>query len=39
LVLFPNQIEAIFGELSYTNPLFILAVYSLGFAGVFLVKG
>jgi len=37
LVLFPNQIEAIFGELSYTNPLFILAVYSPGFAGVFLV--
>ena len=37
LVLFPDQIEAIFGELSYTHPLFILAVYSPGFAGVFLV--
>jgi membrane protease YdiL (CAAX protease family) len=37
LVLFPNQIEAISGELSYTNPLFILAVYSPGIAGVLLV--
>jgi Na+/proline symporter len=37
LVLFPDQIEAIFGELSHTHPLFILAVYSPGFAGVFLV--
>jgi uncharacterized protein len=37
LVLFPDQIEAIFGELSYTNPLFILAVYSPGIAGILLV--
>jgi uncharacterized protein len=37
LILFPNQIEAIFGELSYTNPLFILAVYAPGIAGVLLV--
>lgn len=37
LILFTDQIEAIFGELSMTNPLFILAVYAPGFAGVFLV--
>lgn len=37
LILFPAQIEAIFGELSTTNPLFILAVYAPGIAGVFLV--
>ncbi len=37
LILFPEPIEAIFGELSGTNPLFILAVYSPGFAGVGLV--
>jgi deazaflavin-dependent oxidoreductase (nitroreductase family) len=37
LILFQDQIEAIFGELSYTHPLFILAVYSPGFAGVFLI--
>lgn len=36
-MLFPDQLTAIFGELSYTNPLFILAVYSPGIAGVFLV--
>lgn len=37
LILFPEPIEAIFGELSYTNPLFILAVYSPAFAGILLV--
>ena len=37
LILFTAQIEAIFGELTYTNPLFILAVYSPGFAGVWLI--
>ena len=37
LVLFPAELEAAFGELSYTNPLFILAVYSPGIAAVFLV--
>ena len=37
LLLFTDQIIAIFGEISMTNPLFILAVYSPGFAGVFLV--
>ena len=31
------QIAAIFGEISLSNPLVILAVYSPGFAGVFLV--
>lgn len=37
LILFNEQFVAIFGEMSTTNPLFILAVYSPGFAGVFLV--
>ena len=37
LILFTEQVEELFGELGYTNPLFILAVYSPGFAGVFLV--
>jgi uncharacterized protein len=37
LILFYDQIVAIFGEIGYTNPLFILAVYSPGFAGVFLI--
>src|SRR3712207_2770317 len=37
LILFPNQIEVIFGELNSRNPMFILAVYSPGIAGVLLV--
>jgi membrane protease YdiL (CAAX protease family) len=37
LILFTDQIVAIFGEISRSNPLFILAVYSPGFAGVFFV--
>jgi membrane protease YdiL (CAAX protease family) len=37
LFLFYDQIVAIFGEISMTNPLFILAVYAPGIAGVFLV--
>jgi membrane protease YdiL (CAAX protease family) len=37
LILFTDQVVAIFGEVSHANPLFILAVYSPGFAGVFLV--
>ena len=37
LILFTDQIVAIFGEVSPTNPLFILAVYAPGIAGVFLV--
>jgi membrane protease YdiL (CAAX protease family) len=37
LILFAEQIEAVFGPVSGTNPLFILAVYSPGIAGVLLV--
>jgi membrane protease YdiL (CAAX protease family) len=37
LFLFPDQLIAIFGEVTNTNPLFILAVYSPAFAAVFLV--
>jgi membrane protease YdiL (CAAX protease family) len=37
MVLFTDQIEAIFGEIGYTNPVFILVVYSPGIAGVLLV--
>lgn len=35
--LFNDQITAIFGEVGLTNPLVILAIYSPGFAAVFLV--
>lgn len=37
LILFPRQTEAIFGPMGYTNPLFILAVYSPAIAGILLV--
>src|SRR5512139_3529823 len=37
LIFFYDQVVAIFGEISMTNPLFILAVYAPGFAGIFLV--
>jgi len=37
LFMFYDQIVAVFGELSMTNPVFILLVYSPGFAGIFLV--
>jgi membrane protease YdiL (CAAX protease family) len=37
LILFYDQIVAIFGEISSSNPLFILAVYSPGIVGIFLV--
>lgn len=37
LFLFYDQIVAIFGEISASNPLFILAVYSPGIAGIFLI--
>jgi uncharacterized protein len=37
LIFFTAQIEAIFGEVGYTNPLFILAVWSPGIVGAFLV--
>ena len=37
LILFRDQVEAIFGAVGYTNPLFILAVYSPAIAGIGLV--
>ena len=37
LILFYDQVVAIFGEISASNPLYILAVYAPGIAGVFLV--
>jgi uncharacterized protein len=37
LLLFTEQIEAVFGEVGYTNPMFILAVYSPAIAGICLV--
>ena len=37
LILFTDQVVAIFGEITASNPLYILAVYSPGIAGVFLV--
>lgn len=37
LILYADQIAAIFGEISLSNPLVILAIYSPGFAGLFLV--
>lgn len=37
LILFADPIAAVFGEIGLSNPLVILAVYSPGLAGVFLV--
>ncbi len=37
LILFPDAVSAIFGEIDLGNPLVILAVYSPGLVGVFLV--
>ncbi len=37
LLVFPDALEAAFGPLGLTNPLFILAVYAPGIAGVGLV--
>jgi len=37
IMLFPDRVTSLFGEMGIRNPLFILAVYSPGFAGVFLV--
>jgi membrane protease YdiL (CAAX protease family) len=37
MVLFQKQVESIFGEISGTNAVFVLVVYSPGIAGVFLV--
>ena len=36
-MLFADQLTPIFGEMSITNPLFLLAVYAPGISGVFLV--
>jgi membrane protease YdiL (CAAX protease family) len=37
LIFFNDQVVAIFGEITSSNPLYILAVYSPGFVGIFLV--
>jgi len=37
MVAFADQIETVFGPMGYTNPVFILAVYSPGFVGVAMV--
>jgi membrane protease YdiL (CAAX protease family) len=37
LILFPQQIQSLIGPMGYTNPLFILAVYSPAIAGITLV--
>jgi membrane protease YdiL (CAAX protease family) len=37
LALIPRQVEALFGPVSGTNPVFVLAVYSPGIAGILLV--
>ena len=37
MAIFPDQIETIFGEISGTNPVFILTVWSPAIAAVFLV--
>jgi membrane protease YdiL (CAAX protease family) len=37
IILFTDQVVAIFGEITSSNPLYILAVYTPGFVGVFLV--
>jgi membrane protease YdiL (CAAX protease family) len=37
LIFFTDQVVAIFGEITERNPVYILAVYSPGIAGIFLV--
>jgi len=37
IIFFTDEIIVIFGEISMSNPLFILMAYSPGFAGMFLV--
>jgi uncharacterized protein len=37
LITIPEQIEALFGEMGYTNPAFILAVYAPGITAVLMV--
>jgi len=36
-MLFADQFTAIFGEMSSTNPFFLLAVYAPGLSGIFLI--
>jgi membrane protease YdiL (CAAX protease family) len=36
-MLFPDQLIPLFGEISTSNPFFLLAVYSPGLSGIFLV--
>ena len=36
-IMFSDQLTPLFGEMSATNPLFLLAVYAPGISGVFLV--
>jgi len=37
LFMAPEQVQAVFGPVSYSTPLFILAVYSPGIAAIVLV--
>lgn len=37
MVVFMDRVEAVFGEIGYTNPVFILLVYSPGISGLYLV--
>ena len=37
VVTFMDQVEAVFGPMGYTNPVFVLMVYSPGFIGLFMV--
>jgi membrane protease YdiL (CAAX protease family) len=37
LVAFPDHVETLFGPMGYTNPVFILLVYSPGLVGMFMV--
>ncbi len=37
LILFSEQVSALFGEINTSNPLYILAVYSPGFAGIIMI--
>ncbi len=36
-LLFPEQINAVFGEVSFSHPLILLAIYAPGIAGVFTI--
>ena len=37
MLIFLDQIEAVFGEMSGTNPVFVLVVYSPAFAAIYLI--